>query len=796
DKEPQNFQIYKLLSEIEYNSRNYEKALELTNKGIDLGLNKDEVLEQMANIYLNLNKYEEAIAVCEEILDKGIGKGNIHSMLGAAYLMIGNNVKAQSNLMRSIELDQNAGECFFKMGEIFLKQKKFKQSIRTLEKAAEKNFDNQDLHFYLGISYFSLNEIDKAQHEFEVALQEQRDDYYVHKYLGDIYFTQMKYSKAAIEYSRAREIDPKKIEIYEPLSKAYLNIQEYDKVIELIDYILKFEKQNINLLLMKANAYYEMKKPEEAEKLITQTLKVDPNNIEVLNLAGKILFAKDQVNEALKYFERSLQADSGNFEALKYSGIINLNKFRLRQAEENLIKAQFLNSNDAEIPLLLGNIFMKGSKWIDAIIQFRKAIKLNQESYEAYIGLGDIYQFKQRWNEAISEYEKVLSLNYYLPNIHFNLGRLYEKIGINDKAEQYYRQTIRMDPENYSAMEKLGLLLISEKRYNEALTFIINALTKEHDNVKIMVQLFECYRNLNQLDQAKKIIQQANDLAPDDFEVIKAWGDYYLEIEDLKNARKSYEALMLKDEEFIPTLLKLGHIYTGLKDYDKAEEQYKKIIKTPKSRKDTAFYGLGFLYEEKKDNEMAIQWYLRSLSENNQYLAPLLRLGNIYFNENNYIRAVDYWVTAIKQGADDSDVFYYLGKAYLKLGENVKALNIFEEGKKRKDEIQFNYGLIETYLSMKQFELALELLKRLKLSFKDDSESLHSFLSVVYLSLESPYKAIMENYILFKKGIEPIASMFNVAKIYIKYLERPQAGNYILEKLIKGDPDNMDYYTW
>ncbi|MDD3625858.1 MAG: tetratricopeptide repeat protein, partial [bacterium] len=796
EKEPDNYKIYKLLSEIEYNSQNYEKSLDLVSKGIDLGLNKDEVLEQMANIYLNLNKYEEAIAVCEEILDKGIGKGNIHSMLGAAYLMIGNNVKAQNNLMRSIELDQDAGECFFKMGEIFLKQKKFKQSIKTLEKSIEKNYDNQNLHFYLGVSYFNLNETDKAQREFEVALQEQRDDYFVHKYLGDIYFIQKKYSKAAIEYSRAREIDTKKTEIYEPLSKAYLNIQEFEKVIELIDYIIKFEKQNINLYLMKCSAFFEMKKYEDAEKIISQVIKVEPNNIEVLNLAGKILFAKEQVNEALKYFEKSLQIDPGNFEALKYSGIINLNKFRLRQAEENLIKSQFLKSDDAEIPLLLGNIFMKTSKWIDAIIQFRKAIKLNPTSYEAYIGLGDIYQFKQRWNEAIEEYEKVLSLNYYLPNIHFNLGRLYEKIGNGDKAEQFYRQTIRMDPENYSGMEKLGLLLISDKRYNEALTFIINALTKEHDNVKIMIQLFECYRNLDQLDQAKKILQQANELAPDDFEVIKSWGDYYLDIEDLKNARKSYEALVLKDNEYVPALLKLGHIYTGLKEYEKAEELYKKIIKMTKARKDTAFYGLGYLYEEKGDNEMAIQWYLRSISENNQYLDPLLRLGNIYFNENNYIRAVDYWVTAIKQGIDDSNVFYYLGKAYLNLGENIKALNIFEEGKKRQDELQFNYGLIEAYISMEQYELAIELLKRLKLSFKDDSELLHKFFSKVYLAMEIPNKAIMENYILFKQGIEPILSMFNVAKIYIKYLDRPQAGNYILEKLIKGDPDNPDYYTY
>ncbi|MCK4666370.1 tetratricopeptide repeat protein [Candidatus Dependentiae bacterium] len=796
EREPENFKIYKLLSEIEFNAENFDKSLELINKAIDMGLNKDEVLEQMANIYVNTNRYEEAIAVFEELLDKGIGEGNIHAQLGAAYLMLGNNVKAQQNLMHSIELDQSAGECFFKMGEIFLKQKKFVQSIKTLEKAKEKKFDDQNLHFYLGVAYHSIKKEDLAQREFEIALQDQRDDYFVHKYLGEIYFYQGKYEKAAIEYSRAREINPKKIEIYSFLARSYLETKEYQKVIELVDYVLKFEKQNIQLHIMKCSALFQLEKYEDAEKILTQVLKVDSNNQDALNLIGKIFFSRELHNESLRYFEKSLELNPNNFDALKYSGMINLHKFRLKLAEEQLYKAQYLFNADPDIPLLLGNIFMKESKWIDAIIQFRKAIKLNITNYEAFVGLGDIYQFKQRWPEAIQEYERVLTFNYYLPNIHYNLGRLYEKISMPDKAEQYYRQTIKMDPENYSAMEKLGLLLISQHRYNEALTFVINALTKEHDNVKIMIQLIDCYRNLDQLDQAKKILNQASELAPDDFDLIKAWGDYHLDLENLKDARKSYEALILKDPDYIPALLKLGHIYTGLKDYEKAEELYKKIIRMTATRKDIAFYGLGFLYEDQGDNENAIQWYLRAISENNNYLAPLLRLGNIYYNEGNFIRSIDYWENAIKQGVDETEVFYYLGNAYLKIEENIKALNIFEEGRKRSQDLQFNYGIVETYLSLKQYELALELLKNLKMKDKDESESLHLFMSKVYIHLNQPEKALIENYILFKKGVNQIDSMFQVAKIYINFLNRPQAGNYILEKLVKGEPDNLNFNTW
>jgi tetratricopeptide (TPR) repeat protein len=67
--------LYKLLASINFGSKNYDKAIEFTNKAIALGDTSEDTTQSLASAYYLTNRYKEALAVWQEIASKAEAAG-------------------------------------------------------------------------------------------------------------------------------------------------------------------------------------------------------------------------------------------------------------------------------------------------------------------------------------------------------------------------------------------------------------------------------------------------------------------------------------------------------------------------------------------------------------------------------------------------------------------------------------------------------------------------------------------------------------------------------------------------
>ena len=118
--------------------------------------------------------------------------------------------------------------------------------------------------------------------------------------------------------------------------------------------------------------------------------------------------------------------------------------------------------------------------WFDA------AAKAPGES-RVHHNLGAQYQGKGQAQEAVEAYEKALSLHKYQRKgeeaaTYFNLGNLHRDLGSADRAEYFYQQAIKVDPNCYPALNGLAVLYERQGRMDAVLPLLRKALEVEPES--------------------------------------------------------------------------------------------------------------------------------------------------------------------------------------------------------------------------------------------------------------------------------------------------------------------------
>ena len=163
-------------------------------------------------------------------------------------------------------------------------------------------------------------------------------------------------------------------------------------------------------------------------------------------------------DEALKYYKKSL--DLNDHATISYNiGSLYLKKGDTREAKKYFEKALAINSNLLSIyPLLIGTYMELGME--DKVKKARQAyekantVKEGEEHFKAglkaYLG--------QEYEAAIEEFKKSVKVNPANPASYSNLGYVYLDLNITDKAYEYQRKAIDIDPNFANAHYGLALI--------------------------------------------------------------------------------------------------------------------------------------------------------------------------------------------------------------------------------------------------------------------------------------------------------------------------------------------------
>ena len=164
-----------------------------------------------------------------------------------------------------------------------------------------------------------------------------------------------------------------------------------------------------------------------------------------------------------------------------------------------------------------------------------------------------------------------------------------------DAAEDAARQALKLEEKNVPAMVNLATAYARKKRFELAKMVLDNARQVDDRDATIWNRLGFVQLSLGDRAQALECFRTAAALRPDYPEAHANYGALLADAEDFGNAAAELEQAVKYAPGSAVAWMNLGNAYRGLKEFDKAEEAYRKALQLdPKLT--AANYNLAILF--------------------------------------------------------------------------------------------------------------------------------------------------------------------------------------------------------
>ena len=278
-------------------------------------------------------------------------------------------------------------------------------------------------------------------------------------------------------------------------------------------------------------------------------------------------------------------------------------------------------------------------------------------------------------------------------------GRLFLVSGECELAQYYYREALKLEPDNAEALVGNGRALACRNNYPLAIEAFQDAIEVEPENSEAYVHLALAFqdqylsdpeRDPNRVSEALSTLEVAENYSPENPRVLNAKGVIQFQMGNLQAARGSLEeAIALataQNSDLGPTErsvihVNLGKTYRDLGELDRARNTLRRaVVLDPRSS--SAHNNLGFVHFRMGDCEEAEYELSQAASLDPSSLSAVSQLAITLFECGNTVGSIPHFEQALElNGAVFNPPLYtYLARAYAQQGRYDEAVFRAQQG--------------------------------------------------------------------------------------------------------------------
>jgi tetratricopeptide (TPR) repeat protein len=588
----------------------------------------------------------------------------------------------------------------FTMGHIYEQQYEATSSpeyatkaIESYKKAYSLDPKSQVIGERLAEMYWKAQRIHDAVTEAQEILKRDPDNVQSRRLLGRIYLRQLgevtagngqseSVGKAIDQYREINRLDPSDVESALWLARLYRLKNEHDQAEQVLKGILKTEPENEPAVEQLTQLLMDEGKSTEAVSLLEGITSHTSSPI-LLDLLGDAHTQAHDLAKAEEAYRKSAEFDPSEPSHQRGLGQTLLAEEKYPEALKVYEKLSDLMPDDSDIYLRIAQIYRELHQLDKAEQNLVKARQYAPGSLEVMYNEAMLYQAQGRFEDAIRVLSNAVTdikgQSPALSSRRRSLSILYQQLG------QLYRDTQNF-PASIYTFEELGHLGEEEDRrarmlimdtyraakdLPKALQTGKEALAKYPADPAIRTSHALLLGENGQTDEAVKMLKaQLHGDAGDrenylNIAQVYERGRHYKEAEEAAHAAEVLPG-QARENEMVWFLL--GAIYERQKFFDKAEEQFKRVLAVnPKNAPVLNYYGymLGDLGIRLDEAEALVQQALKEDPYNGAYLDSL---GWIYFKENKLSASEITLRKAVERERHDATIHAHLGDLYAKTG--------------------------------------------------------------------------------------------------------------------------------
>ncbi len=307
-------------------------------------------------------------------------------------------------------------------------------------------------------------------------------------------------------------------------------------------------------------------------------------------------------------------------------------------------------------------------------------------------------------------------------------------------AEQAYREILNNEPKRADVEHLLGIVLAQQQKYEEALIWLERAVQEDPKQPALQNSLANLYKNLGNLDLAKKHYEKALQLKPDYATAQHNLANIYYQQSEYKQAAEHYRLAIQSQPNYADAHYHLGNTLTQLNESDHAIEEYRVAIDLdPKHA--ASYRHLGQLLLQKNQFNSAIEQLEKSLAlepnadaEHNlataflktdkieaaithfektleldsKHVPALENLATLYLTKHELEVALQYYLQAAMI-EPSAETFYNIGVIFMHQDRHKDAITYFLQALKlNPNYLDAHLNLAATYLKQENYTAAVQ----------------------------------------------------------------------------------------
>ena len=160
--------------------------------------------------------------------------------------------------------------------------------------------------------------------------------------------------------------------------------------------------------------------------------------------------------------------------------------------------------------IVLGSWYASHKQFDCAVTTFRGALKKDPKSPQLNYLVGLALVDGGHPADAVSALQESVRLDSQVIKPHLMLAYVYDRIGQHAEAEEQWKQALAIDPKSTQALEGLTLDMLSRHDYKGVVLLLQSAPHTE----KLAIDLAQALGNLDYLDEARTVLEQALNASP------------------------------------------------------------------------------------------------------------------------------------------------------------------------------------------------------------------------------------------------------------------------------------------
>jgi tetratricopeptide (TPR) repeat protein len=454
----------------------------LTVQPRDLG-----ALAGIAEMALSASQWDAAAEQYKKVLELSPDSAPANAGVGRAQLQLGHVDAAVPYLLHATQLRPGDWPLVRALANCYIRMSQWGNAIQSLEYDSIAHADDAEATGWMVQALAHTGDTAHAERYYRAVLQNAAGNFMARITLADLLYESKRWKDAKEQYVQVLKARPELFDISDRVGQI---AEQENNLPEAIQYYARacHSPNATNVMKMRlARLYFRTGDMANARTTLEAVLGADPDNREIKTMLMQVAAKTDRMDDAVRYAADLLPGDPNNAALLRLLGEDALKHNNDGAAADFLERAEAVDPKDRDLRFELAGIYTNN----DSLDKLPRAFDLMNE----YVGLYP------------EDYEGFLLL-----------ANLYRRKGDAADAHDYFTRGFNKMPAKPPARlswayNSLGLLLLSEGKYEEALASQLKAVDLNPADATAVYNLALTYLKLKRkedVNAAREKLSQMN----------------------------------------------------------------------------------------------------------------------------------------------------------------------------------------------------------------------------------------------------------------------------------------------